>query len=612
MKHILFFLFISTGLLAQTPRLNLKQLTKDTTFGSVLISTPSDSGIVFSRDFYISYGADTVLILYGDTVGVGATLDAEQVQDIVGAMANAGLGIDITYNDTDGELLFESLSIEDSIKNETGTLIPIGTPLYATGVQGNYWTVAPADASDPTKLPVVVIAGENIADGATGLGLIKGHINGVNTGDFTAGDEIWLASGGGYTNIEPKGGSVYSQSLGTVIKVDASSGSGIINIQEPHQTLAPDHIFIGGADSLITSTEYIVDSTRINATGDTAYYYQNGVLIGTGAIAGGGGGSGTVTSVDVSGGTTGLTTSGGPITTSGTITLAGTLDVDNGGTGATSFTAGQILKGNGTSAIQSAINLRENGDTVVVEKILNVDSSFIVRNNEFEVHTRGSSDSRPAVAIGFTNSTPLGFKLEVSDTTTGSSTLRLNNDNTGGGLFLTKGGTAIMFNGSADTWAGGTVITNDAALGAYQSNIKFYTNNSGLLKAQLDASGNWTYLGVSSQMSDIKTKKNISLYEDGLSKILNLRPIYFTSIFDESNQVRLGFIAQEVQEILPELVKDYAHSGYMSLNVQGIIPVLTKAIQEQQAIIESQATEIEQLKTLITDLSNRLQILENN
>ena len=53
------------------------------------------------------------------------------------------------------------------------------------------------------------------------------------------------------------------------------------------------------------------------------------------ANAGGGGGSGTVTSVNVSGGTTGLTTSGGPVTTSGTITLAGTLDVYNGGTGAT-------------------------------------------------------------------------------------------------------------------------------------------------------------------------------------------------------------------------------------------------------------------------------------
>lgn len=58
-------------------------------------------------------------------------------------------------------------------------------------------------------------------------------------------------------------------------------------------------------------------------------------------------GAGTVTSVDVSGGTTGLTTSGGPITTSGTITLAGTLVVANGGTSANlSATggAGQVVK----------------------------------------------------------------------------------------------------------------------------------------------------------------------------------------------------------------------------------------------------------------------------
>lgn len=53
-------------------------------------------------------------------------------------------------------------------------------------------------------------------------------------------------------------------------------------------------------------------------------------------------GTGTVTSVDVSGGTTGLTTSGGPVTSSGTITLAGTLATTNGGTGLTSYTAGDL------------------------------------------------------------------------------------------------------------------------------------------------------------------------------------------------------------------------------------------------------------------------------
>jgi hypothetical protein len=86
---------------------------------------------------------------------------------------------------------------------------------------------------------------------------------------------------------------------------------------------------------------------------------------------------GSVTSVDVSGGTTGLTTSGGPVTTSGTITLAGTLAVANGGTGVTSSTGtgavvlgtgptitGMTLAGAVTGADQtvSAINLKDYGE----------------------------------------------------------------------------------------------------------------------------------------------------------------------------------------------------------------------------------------------------------
>lgn len=64
------------------------------------------------------------------------------------------------------------------------------------------------------------------------------------------------------------------------------------------------------------------------------------------------GGSGTVTSVALSGGSTGLTTSGGPITSSGTITVAGTLVVANGGTGVATLTG--VVKGNGASAFSAA------------------------------------------------------------------------------------------------------------------------------------------------------------------------------------------------------------------------------------------------------------------
>ena len=69
-----------------------------------------------------------------------------------------------------------------------------------------------------------------------------------------------------------------------------------------------------------------------------------------------GSGSGTVTSVGLSGGTTGITITSdtaNPITTTGTFTLGGTLAVANGGTGLTSLAEGSILIGDSSSSISA-------------------------------------------------------------------------------------------------------------------------------------------------------------------------------------------------------------------------------------------------------------------
>ena len=66
-------------------------------------------------------------------------------------------------------------------------------------------------------------------------------------------------------------------------------------------------------------------------------------------------GSGTVTSVDGSGGITGLSLTGGPITVAGTLTLGGTLNVASGGSGAASLTG--YLIGNGTSAFTASTTI---------------------------------------------------------------------------------------------------------------------------------------------------------------------------------------------------------------------------------------------------------------
>ena len=80
--------------------------------------------------------------------------------------------------------------------------------------------------------------------------------------------------------------------------------------------------------------------TKATITAGTGVTITNG----TGAITISATGSGgTVTSVNGTGGTTGLTLTGGPITTTGTLTLGGTLAVANGGTNVASYAIGDIL-----------------------------------------------------------------------------------------------------------------------------------------------------------------------------------------------------------------------------------------------------------------------------
>jgi hypothetical protein len=105
-----------------------------------------------------------------------------------------------------------------------------------------------------------------------------------------------------------------------------------------------------GLNGLSNGTSQISISS-ISATGNAnATTYLRGD--GSWATVSGGGGSGTVTSVDVNGGTTGLTASGGPVTTSGNITLSGTLVVSNGGTGLSNIALNNVILGNNTGSVK--------------------------------------------------------------------------------------------------------------------------------------------------------------------------------------------------------------------------------------------------------------------
>jgi hypothetical protein len=242
------------------PRFELYQLVQGPDSG-IFVITNADSNLIFAPFFRFRFSPDTVLLINNDTVGLKVNFEE-------------GLGIDIEFDSTTKTYLISSLTIEDTVKNGTASLIPKGTPLYVTGVSGNFWEVAPADAGDPNKMPVVAIASGDIGAGEEGIGLIKGHIRQVNTTGLGAGDEVYVAAGGGYTNTKPKGEGNIVQRLGTVIKGNTTNGSGIINLGDPENTsnLNPDRIFIGGADSSVTTINLktlIADSLLNYARKDT-------------------------------------------------------------------------------------------------------------------------------------------------------------------------------------------------------------------------------------------------------------------------------------------------------------------------------------------------------
>ena len=152
-----------------------------------------------------------------------------------------------------------------------------------------------------------------------------------------------FSSAPSFTTLTTNGGTVYLNGAGTVQQGGAGTSTQVWH-GGTSPTMGPvvmttditgiTPILNGGTG---TSTPGLVAGAGISITGS----WPNNTITNTAL--------GTVTSVAVSGGTTGLTTSGGPITSSGTITLAGTLGIPNGGTGGTSWTPYAVFAGGATA-----------------------------------------------------------------------------------------------------------------------------------------------------------------------------------------------------------------------------------------------------------------------
>jgi len=94
--------------------------------------------------------------------------------------------------------------------------------------------------------------------------------------------------------------------------------------------------------------------------------------------------------------------------------------------------------------------------------------------------------------------------------------------------------------------------------------------------------------------SDERVKENIETIPDALEKVLCLRGVTFNKIGDEERSV--GVIAQEVEKVLPEAVRDDS-DGMKSVAYGNMVGLLIQAMNEQQRQIEQLRAEIKYLKS---------------
>jgi len=198
--------------------------------------------------------------------------------------------------------------------------------------------------------PLGTVTSVDVSGGTTGLTYSGGPITssgtitmagtlittngGTGVSSYTAGDITYYASGTALSKLAIGSSTFILTSTGTAPQWSDPAGISVNTATNVAGGAANQIVFQTGAGATSFITAPTVASTYLEWSG-SAFQWSSNPL-------------GTVTSVDVSGGTTGLTTSGGPITSSGTITLAGTLAVANGGTGQTSYVDGELLIGNTT------------------------------------------------------------------------------------------------------------------------------------------------------------------------------------------------------------------------------------------------------------------------
>lgn len=216
-------------------------------------------------------------------------------------------------------------------------------------------------------------------------------------------------------------------------------------------------------------------------------------------------------------------------------------------------------------------------------------------------------DSSGNVGIGATS---LDFKLVIDG------------EGTNGGFALKRTGTltgsgSLRLVGSSGSEALGFSVNTTERMRITSGGEVYIagTTDQGAYNLQCNGTGVWG-AGAYVNGSDEKIKENITSIDSGLDVVAKLNPVTYKykENWSKDQSTQTGFIAQELLVALEgkNYVDGIVQQGgeYMSVAYQNIIPILTKAIQEQQQIITDLKATVDLQVATINNLKARIETLE--
>jgi hypothetical protein len=406
-------------------------------------------------------------------------------------------------------------AVQIEVRNTTGSPITGGTPVYAVGYSGGRVLIAPADAADSAKMPAIGIVETTIADSNNGHATVLGVLRNINTSTYSVNQTLYVASGGGLTNIRPTSSSVLVQNMGKVVDV---GNNGEILVFGPGRTNdVPNQITVNG--SIIfegaTADDYETTLTVTDPTADRTITLPNisGTVITTGD-------TGTVTNTMLAGSIANDKLLNSAITVNGSsISLGGSATVTATATNA--LTLGSGLTGtsyNGSTAVTAAVDTSIIATKSYVDSVaqgLHIHSTAKAATTAKLATLTGATVSYAGGAITWTGGTAAndaggftdGVVLTANTTEASASRILVKNEGDAGGLGASKNGTYYVYGArelrrtsdgdTAADWAGGdfcfvTEGTSYNNTGWIQTEIVTNLDTDSILWEQFSGAGTYT------------------------------------------------------------------------------------------------------------------------